>query len=107
VVIKLIHIYDYADLTQMEFQREIVMKFKSSSLIVLMLSVALLGQTLFVPSTVAQTVVHIDGSSDPARIVRLETLLESLRQELKIPAYSAAIVKTKSDLGARVRLCKR
>ena len=80
----------------MEFQREIVMKFKATGLLApifaaMILAVCLLGQTLFVRATVAHTADYIDGSSDSARIARLETLLESLRQELKIPAYSAAI----------------
>jgi CubicO group peptidase (beta-lactamase class C family) len=85
----------------MEIQREIVMKFKASLLVALILTVALLGQTLFVPSTVAHSADYLDGSSDSARIARLETLLESLRQELKIPAYSAAIVKDQKVIWAR------
>jgi len=39
--------------------------------------------------------------SDAERIARLETLLENLRQELKIPAYSAAIVKDQKVIWAR------
>ena len=39
--------------------------------------------------------------SDTERIARLENLLENLRQELKIPAYSAAIVKDQKVLWAR------
>ncbi len=39
--------------------------------------------------------------SDAERLARLETLLENLRQELKIPAYSAAIVKDQKVLWAR------
>ncbi len=39
--------------------------------------------------------------SDSERIARLETLLENLRQELKIPAYSAAIVKDQKVLWAK------
>ena len=66
------------------------MKFKATGLVALILAVALLGQGLFVRATVAY---QLDKSSDSARIARLEALLESLRQELKIPAYSAAIVK--------------
>src|ERR1051325_7653494 len=63
------------------------MKFKAPGLIALILTVAVLGQTLLVRATVAHT-------ADPTeRIARFETVLENLRQELKIPAYSAAIVK--------------
>ncbi|MET0625866.1 MAG: serine hydrolase, partial [Pyrinomonadaceae bacterium] len=40
-------------------------------------------------------------TSDAARVARLETLLEGLRQELKIPAYSAAVVKDQKVLWAR------
>ena len=42
-----------------------------------------------------------DGASDAARIARLETQLDSLRQELKIPAYSAAIVKDQKVIWAK------
>jgi len=77
------------------------MKFKAPWLAAMFLTVALLGQSLFVRATVAQTAHKIDGSSTSARIARLETLLESLRQELKIPAYSAAIVKDQKVIWAR------
>ena len=78
------------------------MNFKPSTLIALILAVALLGpQTLFVPATVAHTANRTDESSDSARIARLETLLESLRQELKIPAYSAAVVKNQKVIWAK------
>src|SRR6185503_2882851 len=36
-----------------------------------------------------------------SQIARFETLLESLRQELKIPAYSAAIVKDQKVVWAK------
>ena len=79
------------------------MKFKAPGLVALILTVAVLGQALFVRATGAHTA---DQPSESARIARLETLLESLRQELKIPAYSAAIVRSKSDLGEGIRLCR-
>jgi hypothetical protein len=77
----------------------------------MILAAAFLGQTVFVRATGAHTaelatdartagdmdqsreINPVSFTSDSARIARLETLLESLRQELKIPAYSAAIVK--------------
>ena len=69
------------------------MKFKASAFVALILTAALLSQT---SSATVQ-----DGSSDAARIARLETLLESLRQDLKIPAYSAAIVKDQKVIWAK------
>ncbi len=81
------------------------MKFKGPGLVALILTVTVLGQTLFgfgrARATVAHTADHLDQSSDSARIARLETLLESLRQELKIPAYSAAIVKDQKVIWAK------
>ena len=62
-------------------------------LLALILTAILLSQT---SSATVQ-----DGSSDAARIARLETLLESLRQDLKIPAYSAAIVKDQKVIWAK------
>ena len=73
------------------------MKFKAPGLLALILTVALLGQVSFVRATADQ----MDKSSEAARIARLETQLESLRQELKIPAYSAAIVKNQKVIWAK------
>jgi CubicO group peptidase (beta-lactamase class C family) len=70
-------------------------KFKAPSLLALILTLTLLSQTLSVQSTDAHT-------ADPTeRLARFETLLESLRQELKIPAYSAAIVKNQKVIWAK------
>src|SRR5687767_204492 len=74
------------------------MKFKAPGFLALILAIAVPGQTFFVRTTVAD---HQNGSSVAARIARLETLLESLRQELKIPAYSAAIVKDQKVIWAK------
>ena len=73
------------------------MKLKAPTLVGLILALAVLGQTLFVRPTAA----HSDDPSDAARLARLETQLESLRQELKIPAYSAAIVKNQKVIWAK------
>lgn len=77
------------------------MKFKARGLATLILIVAVAGQAIFVRATGARAAKHMDQTSDAERIARLETLLESLRQELKIPAYSAAIVKDQKVLWAR------
>jgi CubicO group peptidase (beta-lactamase class C family) len=70
------------------------MDFKARVLVALVLTVAVLGQSLIVRATGAHP-------NDSARIARLETLLESLRQELNIPAYSAAIVKDQKLIWAK------
>jgi CubicO group peptidase (beta-lactamase class C family) len=75
--------------------KEINMKFKAPGLLALIIIVAVLGQTLFVRAN------PVDDLSESARIARLETQLESLRQDLKIPAYSAAIVKDQKVIWAK------
>src|ERR1041384_2368648 len=74
------------------------MKLKAPRLVALILTITVLGQTVF---TGAQTTNGIGHPPDPARIARFETLLESLRQDLKIPAYSAAIVKNQKVIWAK------
>jgi len=78
------------------------MKNKRPGLVALILTVAVLGQVLFVRATGTHKADRMEQPSDePARIARFETLLESLRQELKIPAYSAAIVKDQKVIWAK------
>jgi CubicO group peptidase (beta-lactamase class C family) len=60
------------------------------------LAVVLLGQL-----TVSRSPAFGQSTSDAERIARLEVLLENLRQELKIPAYSAAIVKDQKVIWAK------
>ena len=75
-----------------------VMNFKAPGLVALILAMAVLAQTSVTRADVA---AHQNGSSLSGRIARFETLLESLRQELKIPAYSAAIVKDQKVIWAK------
>ena len=77
------------------------MKLKARGLVTLILTVAVAGQAAFVRATGAVAAHQTYQSSDAERIARLETLLEGLRQELKIPAYSAAIVKDQKVLWAK------
>ncbi len=67
----------------------------------MVLTVAVAGQAIFVRATPALAFDQADRSSDAERIAAFETLLENLRQELRIPAYSAAIVKDQKVLWAR------
>ncbi|HEX3144315.1 MAG TPA: serine hydrolase [Pyrinomonadaceae bacterium] len=71
------------------------MKFKATGSVALILTMAVLGQTLFGRATVADT------NDFSAKIARFETVLEAVRQELKIPAYSAAIVKDQRVIWAK------
>src|SRR5688572_1774409 len=77
------------------------MKFKAQGLVTVILTTAIAGQAMFVQATGARTIARTAQRSDAERIARLEKLLEDLRQELKIPAYSAAIVKDQKVLWAR------
>ncbi|MFY9619702.1 MAG: serine hydrolase [Pyrinomonadaceae bacterium] len=75
---------------------------KARGLVTLILTVALAGQAILAPATGAHAANRTASqSSDAERIARLEILLENLRQELKIPAYSAAIVKDQKVLWAK------
>ena len=77
------------------------MNLNARGLVILILTVAIAGQAIFVQAGRARAADAAAQSSDAERIARLETLLENLRQELKIPAYSAAIVKDQKVLWAK------
>ena len=77
------------------------MRLTARRFVTLVLTVAVAGQAIFVLATAARAAVPTAQSSEAERIARWETLLESLRQELKIPAYSAAIVKDQKVLWAK------
>ena len=77
------------------------MKFRARGFVNAVLAAAIAVQVVFVQATGARNAARQAQSSDAERIARLETLLESLRQELKIPAYSAAIVKDQKVLWAK------
>src|ERR1041385_2553252 len=86
------------------------MKFKLTVPLALILSMALLGQSLFAraraatgahTAAVPRTVTVVDTDDLSARLAPFDEVLESLRQELKIPAYSAAIVKDQKVIWAR------
>ena len=76
------------------------MKIKAPGLVALILTVTLLEQSLFVRTTGAYATDRMEQPS-AAQIARFETQLEGLREELKIPAYSAAIVKDQKVIWAK------
>ena len=73
------------------------MKLRASVVVTLILAITLLGNSPLLSTTFA----HVYTPNDDVRLASLETQLESLRQELKIPAYSAAIVKDQKVIWAR------
>lgn len=75
------------------------MKLNAPRLIALILTFSVPGQAFLSPRR-AQTANRM-LPSEAARIAHFETLLENLRQELKIPAYSAAIVKDQKVIWAK------
>jgi CubicO group peptidase (beta-lactamase class C family) len=77
------------------------MKLKARGLVIAVLTTAIAGQSMFVQPTGARPSARQARTSDAERLARLETLLEGLRQELKIPAYSAAVVKDQKVLWAK------
>jgi CubicO group peptidase (beta-lactamase class C family) len=77
------------------------MKFKARGLITLILATVIAGQATLIRVEGSRASGQTAQSPDAERIARLETLLENLRQELKIPAYSAAIVKDQKVLWAK------
>ena len=72
------------------------MKLRSRSILASLLTVLFVVQT-----SVAHFPTLGQSTSDAERLARLEVLLENLRQELKIPAYSAAIVKDQKVIWAK------
>jgi len=77
------------------------MKLKAGNLLFSLLIISLIAQAITaqnVKSSAAKTLVP---ASDASRIAKLEILLENLRQELKIPALSSAIVKDQKVIWAK------
>jgi CubicO group peptidase (beta-lactamase class C family) len=77
------------------------MKLKAGNLLFSLLIISLIAQTITaqnVKSGAAKTPVP---ASDASRIAKLEILLENLRQELKIPALSSAVVKDQKVVWAK------
>jgi len=72
------------------------MKFKAHTILATLLTAVLVSQ-----ASLLRQPAFGQSTSEAERIARLEVLLENLRQELKIPAYSAAIVKDQKVIWAK------
>lgn len=77
------------------------MKLRARVLLVTLLTALLIGQGTLTRQSGGNAFAQSTSTSDAERIARLEVLLENLRQELKIPAYSAAIVKDQKVIWAK------
>lgn len=77
------------------------MKFKTVYFLVLILIVSLIVQTIPAQDAKSSAVKQSVSPSDASRLTRLETQLEGIRQELKIPALSAAVVKDQRVVWAK------
>src|SRR5829696_7646343 len=81
--------------------KEIAMMVKTQGFMAAVLAAAVAGQAMFAQATGGRAPARAAEPPDAVKIARLETLLEGLRQELKIPAYSAAIVKDQKVIWAK------
>ncbi len=77
------------------------MKFTIRLFLAATLCLATVARGTFAQDTKQRTVSHSAPLTDAGRLAAFETLLEHVRQELKIPALSAAIVKDQKILWAR------
>lgn len=77
------------------------MKCKTARYLVLILIVSLTVQAMPAQDSKSSAVKQTVSASDASRLARLETLLENVRQELKIPALSAAVVKDQRVVWAK------
>ncbi|HEX8737801.1 MAG TPA: serine hydrolase, partial [Pyrinomonadaceae bacterium] len=77
------------------------MKFKNGFFLGLILIISLVVQTIPAQDSKSSAVKQSVSAADAARLARLEAQLENLRQELKIPALSAAVVKDQRVIWAK------
>ncbi|HEX8367376.1 MAG TPA: serine hydrolase [Pyrinomonadaceae bacterium] len=77
------------------------MKFKTGYFLALILIISLIVQAMPAQDSKSSLVKQTVSASDANRLARLETRLENIRQELKIPALSAAVVKDRRVVWAK------
>lgn len=71
---------------------EIMVKFRTGYFLAAILIISLIVQATPAQDSKSSAIKQTVSASDANRLARLETLLENLRQDLKIPALSAAVV---------------
>jgi CubicO group peptidase (beta-lactamase class C family) len=76
-------------------------KFKIRYFSVTILVLSIIAQTIPAQDAKSSAIKQTVSASDASRLAQLETLLENLRQELKIPALSAAVVKDQKIVWAK------
>lgn len=77
------------------------MKFITEYFLITTLIILLIAQAIPAQDAKSSGIKQTVSASDASRLARLETLLENLRQELKIPALSAAVVKDQKVIWAK------
>ncbi|HEX8564244.1 MAG TPA: serine hydrolase [Pyrinomonadaceae bacterium] len=77
------------------------MKLKAGNLLFSLLIISLIAQAITAQIVKSGAAKPLAPASDASRLARLEILLENLRQELKIPALSSAVVKDQKVIWAK------
>lgn len=77
------------------------MKFITEYFLITTLIILLIAQSVPAQDAKSSAIKQTVSASDASRLARLDTLLEGLRQELKIPALSAAVVKDRQVIWAK------
>jgi CubicO group peptidase (beta-lactamase class C family) len=70
-----------------------MVKFRTGYFLAAIIIISLIVQAMPAQDAKSSAIKQTVSASDANRLVQLETLLENMRQELKIPALSAAVVK--------------
>ncbi|HEX8264096.1 MAG TPA: serine hydrolase [Pyrinomonadaceae bacterium] len=77
------------------------MKLKAGNLLLSLLIISLIAQAITAQIVKSGAAKPLASASDASRLAKLEILLENLRQELKIPALSSAVVKDQKVIWAK------
>jgi CubicO group peptidase (beta-lactamase class C family) len=80
---------------------EITMKLKAGKLLFSLLIISLIVQAITAQNGKSGAAKPLVSAPDANRLTKLEILLENLRQELKIPALSSAVVKDQKVIWAK------